>query len=131
MRKLRSVITGISLSVFMLSVFLLAIGKDVTASGVGTVEAAPADRVLQSAQTMAPSGVQVGLSALQRTTSYDMRDADRSKFDLPLLYLHREREGAAEGDRTLTINLSGLAGGTEIEVEVVSRHEDISTGGRR
>jgi len=131
MHKLRSVITGLSFSVFMLSVFLPSIGKDVTVPGVDTVEAASADRVLESAQTMVSSGVQVGLSALQRTTSYDMRDADRSKFDLPLLYLHREREGTAEGDRTLTINLSGLAGGTEIEVEVVSRHEDISTGGRR
>jgi hypothetical protein len=79
-------------------------------------------------QTMGTPKSQVTLSAAHRTTSWDDRVPERLKFDLPLLYLHREREGTAEADRTLAIGISGLAGQTDIEIEVVSRHVDISTG---
>jgi hypothetical protein len=148
MRKLRSVIAGLSFCVFVVSVFLLAIGEEVAVLGESTAEAASADEAAsageapQSAQAASPAvaalseatvdaGVQVRLSAAHHTTSYDVRDSGRPKFDLPLLYLHCKRAGAAEGDRTLTIGLSGLSGGTEVEVEVISRHEDVTTGNRR
>ena len=142
MRKLRSVIAGLSFCVFMVSVLLMAIGEEVAVSGASTAEAASAGEVPQAVQATSPAvvalsqtavdaGVQVRLSAAHQTTSYDVRDSARQKFDLPLLYLHRERAGAAEAERTLTIGLSGLSGGTEVEVEVVSRHADITTGNRR
>jgi hypothetical protein len=70
------------------------------------------------------------LSAADSTVSWDDRLADPIEFHLPLLYLHREREATAQADRTLTIHLSGLAGGAEIDVELVSRHVDVSTGDR-
>ena len=79
---------------------------------------------------MPGSEMQVTLSSAQRTTSWDNRDPARQEFDLPLLYLHRERKAAAETDRTLVLDLSGVEGGDEIEVEVVSRHADPSTGAR-
>jgi len=74
--------------------------------------------------------IQVTLSAAHWTTSWDAQDPERPRFDLPLLYLHREREGAAEADRTLAINISGIAARTdiEVEVEVVSWHVNGSTG---
>jgi hypothetical protein len=148
MRKLRSVIAGLSFCVFVVSVFLPAIGEEVAVSDVTTAAAAPVDETAsageapQSVQAASPAvaalvettaetEVQVRLSAAHRTISYDVRDSGCPKFDLPLLYLHRERTGATEGDRTLTISLSGLSGGTAVEVEVISRHDDITTGNRR
>jgi hypothetical protein len=74
--------------------------------------------------------VQVILAAARQTTSYDTRHTERTRFDLPLLYLHHERQPADRADRTLTIAVSGLAGGAEIEVEAVSRHKNVSTGRR-
>ena len=143
MRKLRSVIAGLSFSIFLFSILLLAIGEDATASGGGTAEAAPGDEASWPAQTVSLSealpaseavvstGIQVTLSAVHWTRSWDVRDPERPRFDLPLLYLHHEREATAGADRTLALSIVGLAGGTEIEVEVISRHEDISTGDRR
>ena len=135
MRKLRSVIAGLSFSIFLLSTLFLVIGEDATASGDGTARAASGDKASWSAQTTSSetrvsTEVQVTLSATHWTTSWDERDLERSKFDLPLLYLHREREATANADRTLAINIAGLAGGTEIEVEVISHHENAYTAER-
>jgi hypothetical protein len=80
-----------------------------------------------SQKTASPE-IKVTLSAAHRTRSWDERVPGRPKFDLPLLYLHHEHEGTAEADRTLAIGISGLAGGTDIQVEVISRHADVSTG---
>ena len=132
MRRLRSVIAGLSFSTFVLSTLLLAIGEDATTSGGGTIEAESKNEVSRSAQpvslpetvatpgTAVSTGVQVTLSAARWTTSWDERDPNRSEFDLPLLYLHRQREGTDEADRTLTIHIAGLAGGGEIEAEIIS-----------
>jgi hypothetical protein len=139
MRRLRSVIAGLSFSIFVLSILLLAIGEDATTSGGGTAEAETRGEVSRSAQpmflseavaiseTMVSTGVEVTLSAARSTTSWDDRDPARSKFDLPLLYLHREQEKTDEADRTLDIHIAGLTGSTEVLIEVVSHHENAYT----
>jgi hypothetical protein len=70
----------------------------------------------------------VTLSAPHSTTSWDSRDPARSRFELPLLYLHRGRAAATESDRTLGITIADLPGGGEVQLELRSRHVDISTG---
>jgi len=73
----------------------------------------------------------VALSAPYSTTSWDAREPGQPKFDLPLLYLHHEREVTAIAERTLGIEIVGLAAGAEIQVEVLSWHVDISTAERQ
>jgi hypothetical protein len=73
------------------------------------------------------SEVQVTLSAAHSTTSWDARDTERQTFDLPLLYLRREREATAVVDRTLAIRIAGLPAAAEIQIQVISRRVDIST----
>jgi hypothetical protein len=114
MHKSRSVIVGL----LIITLFLNTSGY-MAASG-------SSDGSAPLSHTMASPEIQVMLSAAHRTTSWDDRVPERPRFDLPLLYLRREREGAAKVDRTLTISISGLVGGTEIEVEVVSLHADVS-----
>jgi hypothetical protein len=70
----------------------------------------------------------VTLSAPHTTTSWDDREPGRTKFDLPLLYLHREREATAAAERTLDISIVGPAARSEIQTEALSRHVDIFTG---
>jgi hypothetical protein len=105
-----------------------SVGKP--ASGQDTLRiGSPVDDQSHPHQTPGPQ-VQVTLSAPNSTTSWDDRDPDRETFTLPLLYLHRQRSAATEADRTLDINLSGSVGGTEIEIEAISQHVDVSTGQR-
>jgi hypothetical protein len=73
-------------------------------------------------------GVQVALSGPHSTTSWDAREPGQPKFDLPLLYLHREQEVTAASERTLDIEIAGLAAATEIQIEAVSQHANVSTG---
>ncbi len=77
----------------------------------------------------ASAEVQVTLSADRVTASWDEREPDHHVYDLPLVYLHRERAAAAEADRTLEISISGLERGGEVQIEVISHHPDISTNG--
>jgi hypothetical protein len=72
--------------------------------------------------------IAVALSAANTTTSWDERDADRVKFDLPLLYLHHQREATEATERTLEVRIVGLAGATEIQIEAQSLHADVTTG---
>jgi hypothetical protein len=55
--------------------------------------------------------------------SWDSRRPEEEPFDLPILYLSCNGQPAPEADRTLTLTISGVAGGTQIEVEIVSWHE--------
>ena len=87
----------------------------------------PTEPVVSRA-AVAPQQVEVTLSAAQTTTSWDDRDPDRERFELPLLYLHREREATLEPERTLEISLSGVEPGSAIQIEVTSRHVNVSTG---
>jgi hypothetical protein len=119
MHKPRSVIVGL-----LVITLFLGTGGYIAASGSG-------DGTVPPSQTTASPEIQVTLSAAHRTTSWDDRAPGRPKFDLPLLYLHHEREGTAEADRTLAITISGLTGGIDIEIEVISRHADVSTGEKR
>ena len=79
---------------------------------------------------MESSAIQVTVSAPHTTMSYDERESDPEKFDLPLLYLHRERQAMPETDRTLDIQVAGLPAGTPIQMEAQSRHVDVTTGER-
>jgi hypothetical protein len=47
------------------------------------------------------------LSAAHATASRDARGPHRQRFDLPLLYLHREREATAGVEPALDIHESG------------------------
>ncbi len=79
-------------------------------------------------QMGASAGLQVTLSAPHSTISWDVRDPARQKFELPLLHLHRERQATAAAERTLTLQLVGLGAATEIQLEAVSQHVNVSTG---
>jgi hypothetical protein len=94
---------------------------------MGLTRSAAATQNSKSKVAAPSSDVQVMLSALHETTSWDEREPGRHMYDLPLVYLHRERAAAAEADRTLEISLSGLSGGGAIQIEVISHHPDIST----
>jgi hypothetical protein len=83
-----------------------------------------------NAQSVEFSAVEVTLSAPYTTISWDERDAAQEKFQLPLLYLHRQREAAPAADRTLEISVAGLPPGFQIQVETVSLHVNPSTGQR-
>lgn len=72
--------------------------------------------------------VQVTCSAAHSTTSWDERDLGQGQFELPLLYIHHQRLAAPSQERTLSIAMSGVAGGGAIELELVSRHANVLTG---
>jgi hypothetical protein len=82
------------------------------------------------APTAGSPEMQVTLSAAHATTSWDARDPHQQRFDLPLLYLHREREATAGVDRTLEIHMTGLPAAAEIQIQAISRRLDVSTGMR-
>ena len=98
---------------------LLFVTGCATAAAQGLVPAAP----------QLPAGVQVTFSAPATTISYDDRDPARERFELPLLYLHRQREPTAPAERTLLISLTGIGAGSEVVVEATSQHENVATGG--
>jgi hypothetical protein len=125
MRRARSTIITLFLITLCLnaSVSKPASGKDAQRTG------SPADNLPPPYQEPGAK-VQVTLSAPYSTTSWDDRDPGRENFALPLLYLHHQRIAATEADRTLVINLSGPVGGTEIKIEAISHHVDVSTGYR-
>lgn len=120
---IKSLATIVGLLAVVVSSSLLNSGGDLL------VAASTGGQELLPAATASPE-LQVTLSAAQATTSWDSRDPARPAFDLPLLYLHRQREAAAQADRTLDLSLTGFAAGTRIVAEVVSRHVDRSTGER-
>ncbi len=72
--------------------------------------------------------IQVTVSAPYTTLSWDERDPERVKFDVPLVYLHRQREATPAAERTIEITVSGLPPSTEIQVELVSHHLNVATG---
>lgn len=70
----------------------------------------------------------VTLSAAHSTTSWDDRLTRPDKFELPVLYLHRQRQASDEADRTLTLEIIDLPAALQVQIELLSRHVDISTG---
>jgi hypothetical protein len=108
----RSAVAGLCVSLLLIST-------------IGAVTPAMATRTSQSST---PNGVQLSLSAPHNTQSWDERDPEQKRSDLPLLYFHRERQATIAAERTLTVQLAGLAAATEIQLEAVSHHENVSTG---
>jgi hypothetical protein len=74
--------------------------------------------------------VHVRLSAAHTTTSWIALDSTAEKFELPLLYLHHERNAAAAPERSLDIVITGIASETQLQIEVISRHLNVSTRNR-
>jgi hypothetical protein len=105
-----------------LTLVLLSVAGCATATAQGLVPAA------SRAESGAPAPVQVTLSAPATTISWDGREPDREKFQLPLLYLHRQREATSASERTLEISLAGIGAGSKVDIEVVSAHIDVTTG---
>jgi hypothetical protein len=83
---------------------------------------------LQAVPAVEAPAIQVSISGPHSTVSWDARDAGRVKFDLPLLYLHRQLEPSASNERTLTIRIAGLTGGLAVQIEAVSQHPHAYTG---
>jgi hypothetical protein len=77
-----------------------------------------------------PAGVQLWLSAARTTTSWNAADSAPTKFELPLLTLRHERAPTAAPERTLDITITGLPSATQVQIEVISRHLDVSTSNR-
>jgi hypothetical protein len=120
MSRSQSVIHRIAL--IALFTLILNINSDTVAQGV-TAHTTSTERVwLPRPQVRDWPEIEVWLSARHSTTSWDERDPHRVKFDLPLLYLHHERDAAGAAERTLEVEITGLAGGTELQIEAVSRH---------
>jgi hypothetical protein len=76
------------------------------------------------------SSVQVRFSTAHVTTSWDDRAAEPEPFELPVLYLHHEREAAPAKESTLTVELSGVRDG-QVVIEALSLHADPDTGAQR
>jgi len=70
----------------------------------------------------------VRLSAAASTTSWDSRLGDPKSFELPLLTLHEQQQATLADKRTLTLQISGLAAGTQVELLAVSWHNNPTTG---
>jgi hypothetical protein len=81
-----------------------------------------------SVQSTPSTDAQVTLSSAEVTTSWDSRLHEPEPFPLPVLHLQRGRRPTAAGERTLTLHLSGLAGGRVVELEIASRHSNPTTG---
>jgi hypothetical protein len=125
MLKSRSVTIG-----FLLVALTLNTTVGCTVGEVSVISQSAAEAVVGQVTVRALPQAQVTLTAGQSTVSWDERTPDGEPFELPLLYLHREREAAAHTDRTLTIHISGLEGGAEVELEAESRHVNVATGER-
>jgi hypothetical protein len=99
----------------------------IVALSVGLTQGVAAKQSTETAPAEGPTDVQLTLSAASATTSWDEREPDRREYELPLLFMHRERGAVTEAERTLEISIAGLAGGSEIRIEVISHHVDTST----
>jgi hypothetical protein len=73
------------------------------------------------------AALQVQLSAPQTTISYDDRRSRDIKFELPLLYLHRQRDATPAAARTLQVRIAGLVAGNEVQLEAASWHADVTS----
>jgi hypothetical protein len=125
MSQSRSAIFRVTL--IALFTLTLNINRDTTAQGADGNTARPARAWLPLPRVRDWSEIQVRLSARHSTTSWDERDPHHVKFELPLLYLHHERDATQVAARTLQISLAGLGGGREIEVEAISQHANAYT----
>jgi hypothetical protein len=95
-----------------------------SAAGPTSLEASS---VSPSAPSTAPTGVQVTLSGVDSSHSWDSRLGPGADFHLPVLYVHHQRAPAAAQERTLSVSISGLMGGVPVEMEALSWHTDRAT----
>jgi hypothetical protein len=98
--------------------------------GCATAAAQELALVAANAESHLSTAIQVRLSAHETTVAWDERDPDREKFELPLLFLHRQREMTPATERALEISLAGIESGSQVVIEAVSQHENVVTGKR-
>jgi hypothetical protein len=110
-------------AIFGLMILLLTL----VISGCVTAAAAP-EPAWEAATTTESSSLQLTLSGPHTSLSWDVRDPSQQKFEMPVLFLHRDEAVAEAVERTLTITLTGLPIATEIQLEIVSHHADVTTG---
>lgn len=79
------------------------------------------------AQTTARTLVQVTVSAVHTTRSWDSDNPQRGEFDLPLVYVRSNRTPTLHSSRTLTIGITGLDQ-DEFRLDAVSHHVNVATG---
>lgn len=82
------------------------------------------------ARIIAPQRSRQWLSALGLCVFTPRRERDprRTKFELPLLYLHRNRDVTPSREHTLEMSITGSLGGTRIKLQACSHHVNASTG---
>jgi hypothetical protein len=71
--------------------------------------------------------VQVTVSALHSTRSWNADNPQSGEFDLPLVYVRSNRAPTLHSSRTLTIAITGLDQ-PELRLEAVSHHVNVATG---
>ena len=145
MQKSRLVWVSVLVAISVISQnFVLAIGRadpgaaqlaaESSHAGVDRLverETTPLTQNTEPGKPVSAPKLHVRLSAAHSTTSWDERDAERRKFDLPLLYLRHQRAAAPEAQRRLDIEIVGAAPYSEIRLEALSQHADLTTGERR
>jgi hypothetical protein len=103
-------------------------------AGGTLAEKMPAQGLVIGANTgspvLAPAGdtVQVTLVAPYHTTSWDERDPSRAKFEMPMVYLRRQRQPSPMFERTIELRIAGPVSDTHIRLEAASLHADVATG---
>ncbi len=107
------------LALITLIIFILNIGRDATAFETVGRFRDPTGLALP---------LHVTLSAPRTTTSWDQRDPELQRFELPLLFLHHERDATPKVERTLEVTFSGLSHATQIQLKLVSHHVNVATG---
>jgi hypothetical protein len=118
--------TVTALTLLALVTLLAQTGCEATALGENSWQADGIAPVVS--ENGATSPLQVTLVAPRTTTSWDAREPNPARFNLPLLYLNREGLAAPEAERTLEIQLAGLVDSTALRFEAVSFHADVTTG---
>jgi hypothetical protein len=89
----------------------------------------PATARVAEPQTAAGTPVQVTVSAVHTTRSWDADNLQRGEFDLPLVYVRSNRMPTLHSSRTLTIGIAGMDQG-ELRLQAVSHHVNVATGQR-
>lgn len=115
MRKSRMLFFLLIIGIFMIIASRMNKGQDAESNQVVAVRAAD------------NTEPKVIVTSLQSTTSWNAHDVVRTPFELPLLYLHQNRHETAASERTLNIVFTGIDGGREIVVELLSQHENVET----
>jgi hypothetical protein len=111
---------------FSLVFIISVIGLAAIIPTINIVDCEP--RIVKANRLAEQDNLEIKLNTSHSTLSWDSRDPGREKYQLPVLYLHRERDITLPSARTIEIQLIGISGPKELALEIISRHVDVSTG---